>query len=100
MKIARPDLAALGLCALIVVGIVVLSAFGVPVPDVLPYLATAALSAGAGLSLNGPIGTETVRTSSSTQSAPAPAPRASLPPRPAPVIPEQPAAAATAVAGQ
>jgi hypothetical protein len=88
LKLPRPDLAALGLCALLAVGIIVCYLMRGTVPDVLPYLATAALSAGAGLSLNSPgtIGTETLPRASSAPAprAAAPAPRAASGPVPAP----------------
>jgi hypothetical protein len=97
LKLPRPDLAALGLCALLAVGIIVLAVLRQPIPDVLTYLATAALSAGAGLSLNSPgtVGTETLRSSIPPASprggaSSSPAPRSSGP------VPAPRAAAAAA----
>lgn len=83
MKIPRPDLAALYLCGLVIVCMTALAVAHVAIPDVLPYLATAALSAGAGLSLNTPNPPETIRTSApaptrAPAAAPAPAPRAPI----------------------
>jgi hypothetical protein len=82
-KLPRPDLAALYLCALVVVAMTALAVAHVAIPNVMPYLALASLSAGAGISLNTPNPAETIRTSSSApvrSSAPiaaaAPAPRA------------------------
>jgi len=54
VKTARPDLPAYALCALAVLGIVILSLFRVAVPDVLPLLASGSLVGGAGISLNTP----------------------------------------------
>lgn len=89
MRITRPDLAALGLCAILVVAITVLAALHVPVPDVLPYLATGALSAGAGLGLN-------VGTSSSTSTtSSAPAEPVTVPAQPSAPVLEQAAPVAT-----
>lgn len=47
----RPDLAAYALAALCVIGIIVLAALRVAVPEILPYLAVFALGGGAGLSI-------------------------------------------------
>jgi hypothetical protein len=75
VKIPRPDLAALGITALAILCIFGLLMAGHPIPDVLSFVAVSSLSAGAGISLNTPNGSETLRTGSSTRS-PVPAPRA------------------------
>lgn len=64
MKIPRPDLAALAVCVVIVAGMVALALAHVGIPDVFPYLATAALSAGAGVAVayTGPSGTQPAHT--------------------------------------
>lgn len=54
MKTTRPDLPAYALCGLAVLGIVILALFHVPIPDVLPLLASGSLVGGAGISLNTP----------------------------------------------
>lgn len=51
VKLPRPDVAALLLAALCAAAITTLAALGVSIPDVLSYLATAALSAGAGVAV-------------------------------------------------
>lgn len=53
MKITRPDLTSLILCALCVVGIVVLALFRIAVPDAITYIAVGALGIGGGTALNG-----------------------------------------------
>lgn len=53
MKTPRPDLAAFAVCVAIVAGMVALSLAHVGIPDVFPYLATAALSAGGGVAVAG-----------------------------------------------
>ncbi len=61
MKITRPDLAAMAVCIIAVIGLVVLSAIHGPIPDVLPTIALIALSAGVG------VATQTVTTLSPPQ---------------------------------
>lgn len=74
MKITRPDLAALAICALALVGIIVLAALHVPAPEILTTAALISLSAGVG------IATQTVTTATAPEAvsvpvaAPAPAP--------------------------
>lgn len=53
MKVSRPDLAAGALCALCVVGIVLLAALHIGIPDVLTFVAIGALGVGGGTALNG-----------------------------------------------
>lgn len=96
MKITRPDLAALAVCALTVIGIVVLTALHNPVPDVVPTIALISLSAGVG------IASQPVFTSGASQAvseAAAAAVTPTLPayvpaPAPAPAVEQQPAVAA------
>ena len=92
MRLTRPDLAAYALAAFGILCITVLLFVGRTVPDYLPLIVMTAMGAGGGLALNTPAPRETIRTG-----PPAPAQRASLPPRAA-VIPEQPAAPAPAAA--
>jgi Na+/H+-dicarboxylate symporter len=72
VKVTRPDLAAGVLCALCVVGIVLLAALHLPIPEVLPFLAVGALGVGGGASFPG-------------GGTPAPAPALEPAPAPAPV---------------
>lgn len=82
MKIPRPDLATLAVCAIALVGIILLAALRIPVPPVLEYVALGALTGGAGIALNTPNGKETLPRSATT---PTPAPRPAAPaPRTAP----------------
>jgi hypothetical protein len=84
VKIPRPDLAALALCALALVGIILLAALRIPVPEVLTFVALGALTGGAGIALNTPNGKETLPRSTA---APVPAPRAPAPyPQPEPAL--------------
>lgn len=71
-SIPRPDLASLALCAVAVVGIVVLVALRQPVPDVLTYVVAGALGVGGGTALN--TGRPAVPADPSPASFPAPAP--------------------------
>lgn len=80
-KLPRPDLAAYGLVALLILCITGLLLVSKAVPDYLPLMAMGLLGTGAGISLNTPNGSETVKTSSSR---PAPA-AARIPAQPAPV---------------
>lgn len=84
-KLPRPDLATLVVCAIALVGIILLAALRIPVPSVLEFVALGALTGGAGIALNTPNGKETLPRGST--SSPAPAARAASPapaPRPAP----------------
>jgi hypothetical protein len=49
VKITRPDLAALAICAIALVGIVVLSAMHTATPEILTTVALISLSAGVGI---------------------------------------------------
>lgn len=49
MKITRPDLAALAICAIGLVGIIVLSGLHVAVPEILTTVVLISLSAGVGI---------------------------------------------------
>jgi hypothetical protein len=85
VKPSRPDLAALALCGLVVVGIVALAALHVGIPDVLPYLAVAALSAGAGVAVSGGVA-QVLFNSAGSSTAPAPSPARVPAPAPAPAV--------------
>lgn len=81
-KLARPDLAAGALCSLCVIGIVLLAALHLPIPDVLTFLAMGALGIGGGTALTaGAVVTQ--------PPAPEPAP-AALAAAPAPLTEEPP----------
>lgn len=83
-KFSRPDLAALALCALVIVAMTVCSIAHVATPTIFETLATIALSGGLGMSLNAlpPLGRETI---TAPPTAPAPA-RSGVPaPRQAPL---------------
>lgn len=76
VKIPRPDLAMVGLCALSVIAIVVCKLLHVEPPPVLDFVATTSLGGGAGIA--------TQRAVSSLPSQPS-SPAAAPAPRPAPV---------------
>jgi hypothetical protein len=54
VKLPRPDVGWLVLAGVLACAIATLAALGVAIPDVLSYLATGALSAGAGVALQSP----------------------------------------------
>jgi hypothetical protein len=88
VKIPRPDLAALGLCAIALLGIILLAALRIPVPEVLTFVALGALTGGAGIALNTPNGRETLPRSSTPAAAtpPTPAPARAPYPQPEPAL--------------
>lgn len=73
----RPDLAALGFCALVVVCVTLLAYGGVSVPDFLPMIGLVVAGAGAGVALNDTTNSnrETLARTTSTARRTVPAPR-------------------------
>jgi hypothetical protein len=70
VKLARPDLAAYVVVALVVLAVTVLSALHASIPEVLPYIAVGALGVGGGVSMQGASSTSTSSTSTSAPAAP------------------------------
>lgn len=81
MKIPRPDLATLAVCAICLVGIILLAALRIPIPEVLQFVAYGALTGATGIALNTPNGKETLPRSAPLST---PARTAAPAPRPAP----------------
>ncbi len=78
----RPELPALVIAGLAVVGIVVLALLRQPIPDVLTLIASTALGAGAGVALpGGPLARETLQLPARELAAPP-----ALPPVPPPAV--------------
>lgn len=75
-KLPRPDLAAYGLVALLILCITGLLLVSKAVPDYLPLMAMGLLGTGAGISLNTPNGSETLKSSTPRSAIPAPRPAA------------------------
>jgi hypothetical protein len=81
----RPDLAALAFCGLVVIGVVVLSALRVPVPDFLSAIGMFVAGVGGGAALN-TAAPQILRPPAALEDAPAanlPAQRAAAPAAPA-----------------